>query len=127
MIVTYRSVTDLGRAIVKFVDRKDCTNILRVEKDVKYLDPSKLSFSKGAKIVISESLCPITNALGINVRSLGKTKPTSVYTSNGIIRAKLEENGPPKSITHMFDLINLFPDVNIDSLQVNLPLRINNS
>lgn len=44
------------RTIVKFVDRKDCTNMLSVEKDVKYLDPSKLSFSKGAKIVISYAL-----------------------------------------------------------------------
>ena len=46
------------RAIVKFVNRKDCTNILRVKKDLKYLDPSKLSFSEGTKIFINESLCP---------------------------------------------------------------------
>ena len=46
------------RTIVKFVNRKDCTNILRVKKDLKHLDPSKLSFSEGTKIFINESLCP---------------------------------------------------------------------
>ena len=46
------------RAIVKFVNRKDCTNILRVKKDLKHLDPTKLSFTEGTKIFINESLCP---------------------------------------------------------------------
>ena len=35
---------------------------------------------------------------------------------NGIILVKLEENGPSKSITHILDLVNLFPDIQIDSL-----------
>ena len=46
------------RTIVKFVNRKDCRNILRVKKDLKHLDPSKLSFSEGIKTFINESLCP---------------------------------------------------------------------
>ena len=62
------------RTIVKFVNRKDCTNILRVKKDLKHLDPSKLSFPDGTKIFINESLCPIKEAFGINVRSLEKIK-----------------------------------------------------
>ena len=47
-----------GRTILKFVNRKDFTNILRVKKNLKHLDPSKLSFSEGTKIFINESLCP---------------------------------------------------------------------
>ena len=46
------------KTIVKFVHRKDCTNILRVKKDLKHLDPTKLSLSEGTKIFINESLCP---------------------------------------------------------------------
>ena len=46
------------RTILKFVNRKDFTNILRVKKNLKHLDPSKLSFSEGTKIFINESLCP---------------------------------------------------------------------
>ena len=42
-----------------------------------------------------------------------------------IVRAKLEENGPPKNITHMLDLVNLFPDVQIHSLQDDLLLGLN--
>ena len=45
------------REIVKFVNRKDSMNIQRVRKVLKHLDPSKLSFSKGIKIIISENLC----------------------------------------------------------------------
>ena len=46
------------RAILKFVNRKDFKNILRVKKNLKHLDPSKLPFSEGTKIFINESLCP---------------------------------------------------------------------
>lgn len=46
------------RTIVTFVNRKDCTNILRVKKDLKHLDPSKLPFSEGTEIFINERLCP---------------------------------------------------------------------
>ena len=45
------------RRIVKFINRKDCTNILRVKKNLKDIDPSKLPFSEGTKIFINESLC----------------------------------------------------------------------
>ena len=38
------------------------------------------------------------------------------YTVNGMIRVKVNENRPPKGITHMLDLVNLFPDIEIDSL-----------
>ena len=44
------------------------------------------------------------------------TKLYQFYSINGFVRAKLEENGPPKSIIHMPDLVNLFPDIDIDSL-----------
>ena len=51
------------RTIVKFVNRRDCTNILRVKKDLKHLDPTKLSFTEGTKIFINESLCPYYRAI----------------------------------------------------------------
>ena len=38
------------------------------------------------------------------------------YTINGIVLVKLEVNGPPKSITHMLDLVKLFPNIEIGSL-----------
>ena len=46
------------RTIVKFVNRKDCLQILRVKKDLKSLDPTELDFPENTKIFINESLCP---------------------------------------------------------------------
>ena len=65
---------DNDRKTVKVVNRKDCTNILRVKKDLKHLDPSKLFFSEGTKIFINEVCAAITEAFGINVRSLDQIK-----------------------------------------------------
>ena len=38
------------------------------------------------------------------------------YTINRIARVKLEKSGLFKIITHMFDLVNLSPDIDINSL-----------
>ena len=60
---------------------------------------------------------PTTEAFRINVRELrANQKLHQFYTVNGIVQVKLEENGPPKSITHILDLVNLFPDIEINSL-----------
>ena len=106
-----------GRTIVKFVNRKDSTDILRVKKDLKQLNPTKLSFTEGTKIFINESLCPYYRGIWNKCKKLrANQKLHQFYTINGIVRVKLEENGPPKSITHMLDLVNLFPDIEINSL-----------
>ena len=105
------------RTIVKFVNRKDCTNILRVKKDLKHLDPTKLCFTEGTKIFINERLCPYYRGIWNKCKKLrANQKLHQFYTINGIVHVKLEENGPPKSITHMLDLVNLFPDIEIDCL-----------
>ena len=38
------------------------------------------------------------------------------YINNGIIRLKLVENGSVKTITHVNDLKDLFPDIDNDNL-----------
>ena len=92
-------------------------NIIRVKKDLKHLDPTKRSFSEGTKLFINESLCPYYRGIWNKCKKLrANQKLHQFYTINGIARAKLEENGPPKSITRMLDLVNLFPDIEIDSL-----------
>ena len=42
------------RTIVKFVNRKDCLQILTMKKDLKYLDPTELDFPEDNKIFIDE-------------------------------------------------------------------------
>ena len=102
------------RTILKFVNRKDFTNIRRVKKNLKHLDPSKLSFSEGTN---NGSLWPYYRGIWNKCKKLrSNQKLHQLYTINGIVRIKLEENGPSKSITRMLDLINLFSDIKIDSL-----------
>ena len=45
------------RTIVKFANRKDCLQILRVNKQLKFLDPTELDFLENTKRFINESLC----------------------------------------------------------------------
>ena len=92
-----------GGTIVKFVNRKDRMNILRVKKDLKHLDPSKLSFSEGTKIFINESLCPYYRGTWNKARSLEQIKKCiSFILLIGLF-----------ALTHMIDLV---PDIEIDSL-----------
>ena len=63
-------------------------------------------------------MCNIFEAIGVNKRRKlrANQKLHQFYTINGIARVKLVENCPPKSVTHMLDLVNLFPDIEIDSV-----------
>ena len=76
-------------------------------------------FQRELKYSLTKIYAPITEAFGINVRSLDREKQKlhQFYTINGInVRVRLGENGPPKGITHMLDLVNIIPDIDIDSL-----------
>ena len=113
----YHQLRKKVRMIVKFVNRKDCTNILRLKKDLKHLDPSQLSFSEGTEIFINQSLCPYYKGIWNKSEKLrANQKLNQFYTINGIVCIKLEENDPSKSIAHMLDLVNLFSDIDINSL-----------
>ena len=105
------------RTVVKFANRKDCLKILRVKKDLKSLDPTELDFLESTKIYINESLCPYYRGIWNKCKKLRAIqKIHQFYTISGLIRVKLEETGPSREITHMIDLKELFPDVNIENL-----------
>ena len=57
------------RTIVKFVNSKDCLQILTVKKELKSLDLTELHFPEDNKIFINESLCPYYRASGINAKN----------------------------------------------------------
>ena len=72
---------------------------------------------RGLKYLLTKVYAPIIERFGINVRSLQQIKNCIGFILlMGFGHVKLEENGLPKSITHMLDLVNLFPDIEIDSL-----------
>ena len=105
------------RTIVKFVNRKDCLQILRVKKELNSLDPTDLDFPENTKIFINESLCPYYRGIWNKCKKLRAIqKIHQFHTISGLIRMKLEETGPSKIITHMIDLKELFPDIDIEIL-----------
>ena len=107
---------DKDRTIVKFTNRKDCLPTLRVKRQLKGLDPSVVDLPEKTKIFINESLCPYYRRIWNKCKKLReKLKVYQYYTINGLIRLRIQESGPAKTITHMVDLQNLFPDIDIDS------------
>ena len=105
------------RTLVKFVKRKDCLQILKVKKELKSLDPMELDIPENTKIFVNESLCLYYRGIWNKCKKLRAIqKIHQFYTISGLIRVKLEETGPSRIITHMVDLKELFPDIDIENL-----------
>ena len=105
------------RAIVKFTNRKDCLRILRVKRQLKGFDPVAVDFPEGTKVFDNESLCLYYPGIWNKCKKIrGRQKVHQYYTINGLIFLRIEESDQVKIITHMVDLQNLFPDIEIDSL-----------
>ena len=84
-----------SRTIVKFSNRKDCLQILKVKRQLKDLDCALFNFPDGTKIFVNESLCPYYKGLWNKCKAVkNKNKLYQFYTINGIIRVKLVEHGP---------------------------------
>ena len=105
------------RTIVKFFNRKDCLQILRVKKELKSLDPTEWGIPENTEIFVNESLCPYYRGIWNKCKKLRAIqKIHQFYTISGLIRVKLEETGPSKIITHIVGLKELFPDIDIENL-----------
>ena len=64
-------------------------------------------------------MCPWYRGIWNKCKKLrDKQKVHQYHTINVLIRLQTEESGQAKIITHMVDLQNLFPDSEIDSLQL---------
>ena len=110
-------LNEKDRTIVKFVNRKDCLQILRVKKELKSLDPAELCFPENTNLFDNENLCPYYRGSWNKCKKLRAIqKIHQFYTISGLICVKLEETGPSKIITHMVNLKELFPDIHIENL-----------
>ena len=107
-------LTKSDRTIVKFSRRNDCQHLMPIKKGLKDLNPTKLSFPEGTKIYVNNSLCPYYRGLWYECKKLWNNKKIySYYFVDGTVRIKQVENGPYKSITHVNDLMALFPEEQI--------------
>lgn len=93
------------QAVVRFVNRKNCTKILRNRK--KFL---------GKHIYVNENLCPYYRFLWFKCRLLHKKGQIhSYWTYNGQIRTLINEADDNFIIIqHMSQLKDLFPNFNFD-------------
>ena len=112
-----------NRTIIKLSNSENCLQVPRAKKlprakkQLKDLDGTTLNLPSDSKSFINESLCGCYSGLWNKCKRLkGDNKIHQFYTSNGIIRFKLIENGSVKTITHVSDLKDLFPDIDIDNL-----------
>ena len=102
--------------IIKLSNRKDYLQVLRAKKWLKDLDGT-LNLQSDSKIFINENFCGYYRGLWNECKRLKvDNKMHQFYTNNGIIRLKLVENGSVKTITHVNDLKDLFPDIDNDNL-----------
>ena len=84
---------DNDRVIIKFSDRKDSLQVLRVKKDLKSLDLTVLDFPEGTRIFINASLSVYYRGLWNKCRKLkGMGKLHIFLVSNGTIKVKILEN-----------------------------------
>ena len=106
-----------NRIVVKFSNRKNCIQILRVKKQLKYIDCTLFNFPNGTKIFVNKSLCPYYKGLWHKCKVIkNKNKLHQFYIMGRVIRVKLVEYCPVKNLTHISNLEELFSDINIDDL-----------
>ena len=105
------------KTIVKFSKRKDCQQIMSVKKDLRNMDLTSLEFPEGTTLFFNESLCSYYRWLwSICKRLKNKHWIYSFYTVNGNVKVKMEEGGESTNITHIEDLKNLLPDVDLKNI-----------
>ena len=106
-----------SKTIIKLSNRKDCFQFLRAKKQVKDLDGTTLNLLSDSKIFINKSLCGYYRELLNKCKQVkGDKKIHQFYTNDGIIHLKLVENGSVKTIAHVNNLKDLFPNFNMDNL-----------
>ena len=100
------------RTIVKFINRKNCEAAMKNRKALKDTDKTSLNFPEDTRIFVNDSLCPYYRGLYGKCKSLYLSKRIfAFWSSNGVIKLKVEEKSNLKSITHDYDLHRLFPEI----------------
>jgi len=107
-----------GTTIVKLSKRKDIKKIFANKKQLKEYDANSLKIPEGSKIYINESLCPEYRELWIKCKLLWKNKHlSSFWTANGVVKIKKQDLGNATNISHISDLVKMFPEVDLNQLK----------
>ena len=99
-----------NNTIVRFTNRKICEDLFRGSKKLKEARTFRKAGLKD-KVYINNNLCPYYKFLWIKAKLLKQKNFISrYYTWNGIVHIKIKDDSSPMRITHIIDLIRLFPD-----------------
>ena len=102
---------------LKHSNTKDCLQVVRAKNRLKDLDGTTFNLRSDTKIFVNESLFGYYRGLWNKCKHLkGDNKFHQFYSKSGIIRLNLTENGFVKIITHINNLKDLFPNIDVDSL-----------
>ena len=107
----HRPNKNIHRAIVKFLKRKDCDQVMRVKSELKKLKPADLDLTVGTNSTLMKVCFPTIGVCGTSARNYGRGANYFLFfTVNGSARVKLQENGSHNIITHIDDLKEIFPE-----------------
>ena len=108
------------KTIVRFVNRKLCERLLSASKKFKQHSVYSKAGLKNV-IYINNNLCGYNKFLWGKTKYLYQKKSINKFwVFNGVINVLIAENDSPIKITHLNDLIELFPnDVNLRKTKFN--------
>ena len=90
-----------GRTNIKFSNRKDCQALLKVKRDLNYLNMKDFDFEENKKIYINENLCPYYRVPWTKSKRLHQLqKIFSFYASNRSNDIQIKKNDKEVIITH---------------------------
>ena len=98
--------------LVKFVNRKIAELIIDRKYKLKDMDFEEIGLPADSEIFVNINLSQPFKSLDYFCRKLRKDELIfSSFTSHTMVKIRLNEGGRYKKITHVSDLITLFPDV----------------
>ena len=106
-----KSRSNRNAVIIKLSKRKDVMKVLHSKNKLKDLDLQDIGLGN---VYINESLCNHYKLIWSKSKMLYKRKViSSFFVSNGKVKIKVGENTDIITLTHINDLVNLFPEINI--------------
>ena len=99
------------KTIIRFINRKYCKKALLKRKQLERIDLKKHKFVSDTRIFINENLKVKNEHLAFNCRSLKKRNYIfGIFTKNGTVYIKENENSRPVVILNMDALHDKFPN-----------------
>ena len=107
-------LTNNDRAIVKFLRREDCDQVMSAKRDLRKVKLEDIGLRGSNSIFVNPSLYPYYRMLwSKSKRLLDLGKINNFFVSSGKIKIRLQENSKPLAITHVEDFKKYFPDVDL--------------